>query len=41
MKEKKCALCDNSLQGESLTSLCNDCLKNADCCTGLEKIDGL
>ncbi len=39
MNEKNCALCDSNLPLNSSISLCNDCLKCADCCIGLEKMD--
>lgn len=41
MDEKKCALCNNVLSNNPLTSLCGDCLTHSDCCIGLEKIDDL
>ncbi len=41
MDEKKCALCNNVLTNNKLTSLCRNCLTYADCCIGLEKVDGL
>jgi hypothetical protein len=36
--QKKCALCEDALPTESSINICEDCLKNADCCVGLEKL---
>ncbi len=41
MNEKECALCNERLPSKSSISICNDCLKCADCCTGLEKIESI
>jgi hypothetical protein len=35
---KECALCATTLPVESEISICNDCIKCADCCVGLEKL---
>jgi hypothetical protein len=35
---KKCPLCGLLIQPESELNLCSDCLRNADCCVGLERI---
>ena len=39
MNDKKCALCNENLSNQSSINLCKDCLKCADCCVGLEKIE--
>ena len=39
MGMKKCALCDNEVPTSSMTSLCINCLRYADCCVGLEKTE--
>jgi hypothetical protein len=36
---KKCALCECDLPKDVEVSICNDCIKNADCCVGLEKLE--
>jgi len=36
--EKKCALCEDILPSGSAINICENCLKNADCCVGLEKL---
>ncbi|HZO11555.1 MAG TPA: hypothetical protein VFB48_05520 [Nitrososphaeraceae archaeon] len=36
--EKKCALCEDILPNGSAINICENCLKNADCCVGLEKL---
>jgi len=36
---KKCALCECDLPKYVEVSICNDCIKNADCCVGLEKLE--
>jgi len=36
--QKRCALCEIILPEESAISICENCLKNADCCVGLEKL---
>jgi len=33
-----CALCSKSLDLDKVVALCDDCLKIADCCVGLEKV---
>ena len=38
LSDKICALCAIALPKESHVSICNDCLKCADCCVGLEKL---
>ena len=35
---RKCALCEITLRTESAISICENCLKNADCCVGLENL---
>ena len=35
---KRCALCETTLPKESTISICENCLKNADCCVGLERL---
>lgn len=41
MENKRCALCEVKILIDSPISLCNECLKCADCCIGLEKIEKL
>jgi hypothetical protein len=36
--QKKCTLCEDSLPTGSAINICENCLKNADCCVGLEKL---
>ena len=36
--ERKCALCEETLPNESAINICESCLKNADCCVGLERL---
>ena len=36
--QKRCALCETPLPKESAISICENCLKNADCCVGLERL---
>jgi hypothetical protein len=36
--QKKCTLCEDSLPAGSTINICENCLKNADCCVGLEKL---
>lgn len=36
--ERKCALCEVALPKESTINICESCLKNADCCVGLENL---
>jgi len=36
--QKKCALCEDRLPATSSLNICDNCLKNADCCVGLEKL---
>jgi hypothetical protein len=36
--ERKCALCEVTLPKESAINICESCLKNADCCVGLENL---
>lgn len=36
---KECALCGTMLAPGSDVSICRECLKCADCCVGLEKLD--
>jgi hypothetical protein len=36
--ERKCALCEVSLPNGSSINICENCLKNADCCVGLENL---
>ena len=33
-----CALCGTRLPQNNNISICSDCIKIADCCTGLEKL---
>ncbi len=40
MNDRRCVLCNGELPANPLTSLCSDCLRYADCCVGLEKMDG-
>jgi hypothetical protein len=35
---KKCPLCGLLIEPESELSLCSSCLRDADCCVGLERI---
>jgi hypothetical protein len=35
---KQCALCETALPMESEINICNECIKCADCCVGLEKL---
>lgn len=35
---RKCALCEIALPPESAINICENCLKNADCCVGLENL---
>lgn len=35
---RKCALCEVSLPDGSSINICEKCLKNADCCVGLENL---
>lgn len=35
---RKCALCEETLPNGSAINICESCLKNADCCVGLEKL---
>ena len=35
---RKCALCEITLPTESAINICENCLKNADCCVGLENL---
>jgi len=35
---KECALCGAALPVKSEISLCDECIKCADCCVGLEKL---
>ena len=35
---KKCALCEETLPNGSTINICESCLKNADCCVGLENL---
>jgi hypothetical protein len=35
---RSCALCDSSLPQGSCISICGECIKVADCCTGLEDL---
>ena len=35
---KECALCGTTLPIGAEVSLCNECMKCADCCVGLEKL---
>lgn len=35
---KECALCGTTLPVGSEVSICNECMKCADCCVGLEKL---
>lgn len=39
MNNKICALCEADLDINSHVKLCNECLKCADCCIGLEKLE--
>ena len=36
--QKRCALCETTLPKENAISICENCLKNADCCVGLERL---
>ena len=36
--QKRCALCETTLPKENAISICEKCLKNADCCVGLERL---
>jgi len=36
--ERKCALCEVSLPNGNSINICENCLKNADCCVGLENL---
>ncbi len=35
---RSCALCSKGLDSTKQVDLCDDCLKFADCCVGLERI---
>ena len=35
---KECALCGTTLPEGAEVSLCNECMKCADCCVGLESL---
>ncbi len=35
---RKCALCEVLLPDGSSINICDNCLKNADCCVGLENL---
>ncbi len=35
---KSCALCSKTLDPTKVVALCDDCLKVADCCVGLERV---
>jgi len=35
---RNCALCDSLLPQGSSISICGECIKVADCCTGLEDL---
>jgi hypothetical protein len=35
---RRCALCSKSLDSVNVVALCDDCLKIADCCVGLERV---
>lgn len=39
LNRRKCALCECDLPEDAAVSICNDCIKNADCCIGLEKFE--
>ncbi len=36
--KKKCALCEGTLPTESPVNICENCIKSADCCVGLENL---
>lgn len=36
--KKKCALCEDTLPIESAINICENCIKSADCCVGLENL---
>lgn len=36
--KKKCALCEDTLPSESAVNICENCIKSADCCVGLENL---
>jgi hypothetical protein len=36
--ERKCALCEETLPSGNAINICESCLKNADCCVGLENL---
>ena len=38
LPHKKCALCEKMLPSGSEINICEGCLKNADCCVGLERL---
>jgi hypothetical protein len=35
---RSCALCSKNLDPAKVVALCDDCLKIADCCVGLERV---
>lgn len=35
---RSCALCSKKLDPANVVALCDDCLKIADCCVGLERV---
>jgi len=37
-QERECALCGTHLPPGTVISICNECIKTADCCVGLEKL---
>ncbi len=36
--QKKCALCEEVLPLSSGINICENCIKSADCCVGLENL---
>ncbi len=38
VSQKKCALCENTLPLKNSINICENCIKSADCCVGLENL---
>ena len=39
IKERQCALCEEKLSPASQLNICSECIKLADCCIGLERLE--
>ena len=39
IRERQCALCEKNLSPANQLNICSECIKLADCCIGLERLE--